>query len=71
MESLMLTPSMPPSIQVVIEKRYGQDVVKPVCEKARLFAQIARTTELTRPTIDLIKQLGYRVEVVQTQPKEL
>lgn len=59
------------SIQVALEKRYGQEVVIPVCEKARLFAQLARTKELTRPTIDVIKQLGYKVEVVQTQPKEL
>lgn len=58
-------------IQVVLEKRYGQEVVVPACEKARIFAQLARTKELTRQTIDLVKQLGYKVEVVQTQPREL
>lgn len=69
--ALKLVPAVPLSITVALEKRYGQEVIIPVCDKARVFAEIARTKELTRPTIDMIKRLGYRVEVVQDKPKEL
>lgn len=58
-------------IQVIITQQYGQEVIKPVCEQAQLFCEIAGTKTLTRRAIALIKRLGYRVEVIPTEPKEL
>lgn len=58
-------------IRVVMKQQYGQEVIEPVCEDAKTFAQIAGTKLLTRKTIELIKRLGYRVLVVPTEPQEL
>lgn len=59
------------TIQVVLAQQYGQEVIKPVCANANIFCELAGTKTLTRRTIDLIKKLGYRVEVIPTEPKEL
>ncbi len=53
----------PLCITVEIRNTYGQDRVYPVCEKAKLFANIAGTRELTRNTVSYIKQLGYHIQV--------
>lgn len=58
-------------IEVQLKQQYGQEVVVPICIAAKLFAQVAGTKTLTRPTIELVKQLGYRVVVAPTEPKEL
>lgn len=60
-----------PSISVVLDTQYGQQIVRPVCAKAEIFCQMAGTKTLTKPTIELIKALGYRVDVVPTQPTTL
>ncbi len=50
-------------ITVQIKSVYGEDKVYPVCEKAKLFASIARTTTLTTATIERIKELGYTLKL--------
>lgn len=52
-------------ITVRIANNYGNRVVYPVCDRARLFAEVAGTTTLTDRTISLIKSLGYTIEVQQ------
>ncbi len=59
------------TILVRLEQQYGQQVVVPACRTGQLFAQIAGTKTLTKPTIELIKQLGYVVRVEQTLPATL
>lgn len=59
------------SILVRIEQRYGQRDVVPACRTAELFAQLAGTKTLTKPSIELIKQLGYEIRVEQTLPVTL
>lgn len=53
-------------ITVRIKNVYGADLIYPVCENAKLFAEIAGTATLGTKTIRQIKALGYEVEV-QTQ----
>lgn len=52
------------SIQVKIKNVYGNDLVYPICEKAKAFAAIAGQATLTGWTISKIKDLGYTIEVV-------
>ena len=62
---------MPTHITVRIAQQYSQQVVQPACGTSQLFAQIAGTKTLTKPTLDIIKQLGYEVRVEQTLPATL
>lgn len=57
-------------ITVRIGRNWGNEAIYPVCESAKLFAEIAGTRTLTRSTIQTIKQLGYAV-VVQANEVEL
>ena len=52
-------------IKVRIVSQYGNDRIFPVCEKAKKFCSIAKTSTLTDEAIKDIKALGYKVEVVQ------
>jgi len=56
---------------VKLGNQYGQQVAFPANEQAELFCQIAGAKTLTPRIRDLIKKLGYRIEVVQDLPKEL
>jgi len=58
-------------IVVRVRNVYGNRTVYPVCDDAKLFARIAGHSTLTHNTIDLIKRLGYVVEVEQTEPVTL
>ena len=53
----------PRCITVEIREVYGADVVYPVSRGAFVFAQLAGTKTLTRRTVELIKQLGYTIDV--------
>ncbi len=52
------------NIKVRIQNVYGVGTVYPVCDKAQMFADIARTKTLTMPVVALIKRLGYEIEIV-------
>jgi hypothetical protein len=58
-------------IVVRVKNIYGNKTVYPVCDAAKLFARIAGHSTLTHTTIDLIKRLGYVIEVEQTEPVTL
>lgn len=55
-------------ITVEIKDVYGQTKVYPMCEKSKLFAEIAGTKTLTTYNIQKIKALGYEVKI---KPQEL
>jgi hypothetical protein len=59
------------TIKVTLGVQYGQQVVYPACERAEIFCQMVSQKTLTPRLIQLIKKLGYRVEVIPTEPKEL
>lgn len=51
-------------IQVRIERQYGNERIFPVCDKAKLFCEIAGAKSLTRANVEHIKALGFDVDVV-------
>lgn len=53
-----------PTITVRHREVYGNVTIYPVCDAAKLFAAIAGTKTLTPPTLRLIAQLGYGIELV-------
>lgn len=57
------------SIQVQIKQVYGNELIYPICEKAKLFAKIKRQQTLTPSDISIIKELGYEIEVIQAVTK--
>ena len=50
-------------IKVRIKNVFGTDRVYPACENAFAFTQITETKTLTPAAIEVIKALGYKVEV--------
>ena len=52
-------------IKVKIKSSYGSELIYPVNETGRLFADLTKTKTLTREAISIIKALGYTVEVEQ------
>lgn len=59
------------TLKVTLGHQYGQEVVHPSCPDSQQFCEIANTKTMTRRLIEQVKALGYRVEVIPTQPKEL
>jgi hypothetical protein len=53
------------TIQVQVKNVYGNEMIYPICEQAKLFAKLANTKTLTRQSIELIKALGYAVHNIQ------
>ena len=57
------------NITVEIRDVYGQSKIYPVCDKAKIFADIAGTTTLLPRDIQRIQMLGYDVQVKQREVK--
>ena len=57
------------TITVQVREQYGVEAIYPVCNTSFLFAQIAGTKTLTRRTIELVKALGYTIDVQQKEIK--
>jgi len=53
------------AIFVKVFNQYGNEVVMPHCEEAKIFARIAGTKTLTQTTVEHIKTLGYTVRIAQ------
>ena len=52
-----------PVITVRIKDVYGNQMIYPVCDAAKVFARLAGTKTLTQDTLRCIRQLGYEVEI--------
>jgi hypothetical protein len=59
------------AIHVRVMDVYGKRVVYPVCDKAKVFADIADTKSLTEANLKRIKKLGYTIHVVPQEPLTL
>jgi hypothetical protein len=53
------------AITVRVRNVYGNKTIYPVCDKAKIFAQLAGHSTLTSMTLDCIRRLGYLIEVEQ------
>lgn len=53
------------SIKVSIKQVYGNTLIYPECDKAKVFSKLVKQKTLTTSDIALIKALGFTVEVVQ------
>lgn len=51
---------------IEIRSVYGNEAIYPVCDRAKLFADIAGTKTLTRRTICQMEALGF--EIICKQP---
>jgi hypothetical protein len=52
------------TIQINIKQVYGVERIYPVNDQAIILVQLTRKKTLDRTDINLIKKLGYNVEVV-------
>jgi len=50
-------------MRILVERRsvYGNEMIYPKCETAKLLAKLANHVTLTKHDISVIKQLGYEV----------
>ena len=55
------------NIQVNIKQVYGVDRIYPVNDKAIILTQLTNKKTLDKRDIELIKQLGYEMEVITKQ----
>ena len=53
------------NIEVEVRDVYGQTVFYPMCNTAKLFAQIAGTKTLTTDVLNKIRELGYSVSATR------
>ena len=51
-------------IQVAIKHVYGKETIYPICEKAKILAQLVNQKTLTKKDIEKIKALGFVIEIV-------
>jgi hypothetical protein len=57
--------NMNTNINVEVRDVYGQTVFYPMCDKAKLFAQIAGTKTLTTDVLNKIRELGYSISATR------
>jgi hypothetical protein len=66
----MTPPSPPPvvsdeyQIKVYIREVYGNTLIYPACDKAKLFAKIAGKKTLLPDVLESIKALGYTITTI-------
>lgn len=58
-------------VNVTLGHQYGQEVIRPACDKAHKFCAIAGTKTVTRALVLQMKELGYTINVIPTQPTQL
>ena len=57
---------MEKQITVKIKEVYGNRMIYPACQDAKVFALIAGTKTLTSQKLEMIEALGYDIIVEQT-----
>ena len=57
------------NIKVKLKNVYGNDLIYPVCDKAKAFAAIADKKTLSLGDVENIKALGFKVDLVVEEVK--
>ena len=55
------------SITIRVDRVYGNITLYPVCERAKLLAEIAGTKTLTNKTLGLAERMGFQIVQQQLQ----
>jgi len=55
-------------LEVYYKSVYGNDLCYPQCLKAKKFAKLTSRETFSQPSLDLIKSLGYKIDVVAYNP---
>lgn len=58
------------NIHVALDKVYGKEVIRPVCQQAHLLCDLAGTKTFTQANINICKKLGYTFELVGANSQE-
>lgn len=59
------------TIKVEFKTVWGNEMIYPVCDNAKLLAKLAKQKTFTGREIEIIKQLGYKIEAISTKSGEL
>jgi hypothetical protein len=59
------------TVKISIENKYGNNLNMPKNSNAVLFAELAGTKSITVHALGIIRQLGYKVEVVPAISDEM
>ena len=54
-------------IIVEIKNAYGNELIYPICNNAKLFAKMVNQKVLTKQNLIIIAQLGYEIELVHKE----
>lgn len=57
-------------IQVRIDKVYGKEVIRPVCQQAQLFVQLIGQKTFTQRDINIMKKIGVEFDVISAPSQE-
>lgn len=58
-------------IEVEVKNVYGNEMIYPVCEKAKLFCDLAGQKTFTAKTLRIVSLLGYEVKQVLGKSEKL
>lgn len=50
---------------VIIKNVYGNEMIYPVCDKAKLLCKLSGKKTFTKDSLSILKQLGYEFEIPQ------
>lgn len=59
-----------PIIKVTLRNVYGEEKIYPACTQAEAFAEIANQKTLTYSQIEIIKRMGFTVEIVNRRSEQ-
>ena len=59
------------SILIEVKQSYGRNVIYPACDNALTFAKLSGCKTLTLDTLKLIEALGYTIDTVTPNWREL
>lgn len=59
------------TVLVELKSRYGNELIYPANDTAKLFTGLTRKKTLLREDLDLISELGYAIKVKQPEPLTL